>query len=52
MVIHPRAKYDKPMSIEIKLWAGYKSAQTDGRTDRWTLIYPQNFVHGGKIIEK
>ena len=29
-----------------KLWAGLKSAQTDGQTE-WFLYTPLNFVHGG-----
>ena len=45
MVIHPCAKYGKPMSTKKKLWAGHKSAQIDGQTDRQTdgvipIIYP------------
>ena len=34
MVIHPCAKYGKPMSNQKKLLAGHESAQTDEQTDR------------------
>ena len=50
MVIHPCAKYGKPMSNHKKLWAGHESAQTDGQTDEqteWFLYTPLNFVRGG-----
>ena len=48
MVIHPCAKYGKPISNQKKLWAGRESAQTDEQTDGQTdrriyrviLIYP------------
>ena len=36
MVIHPWAKYGKPMSNQNKLWAGHESAQRDRQTDRQT----------------
>ena len=51
MVIHPCAKYGKPMSTIKKLWAGHESAQTDGQTDRRTdrviPIYPPEFRSRG-----
>ena len=52
MVIHPCAKYDKPMSNHTKVMARTRictdrrtDRQTDGRT-KWFLYTPLNFVRG------
>ena len=56
MVIHPCAKYGKPMSKQKKRYGTDKNLQrqTDRQTDRETVIaiypLPRNFAYGGIIM--